>query len=154
MKKQSKVKSELSYFEDENPIGWLITKVAAKYEKEFFKKLTQEKQFSSIKTSDHRVLRFINASLLNSNDLARQIGVSKQAMSKSISSLERREFMVRKESKEDGRSQTLLLTEKGNKLIAKARQVAKELELATLSQLGAKDLNSLKDLLTKTLEGF
>lgn len=152
MKRQPKIKSEISYFGDETPIGWLITKVAAKYEKEFFQNLTQEKQFSSITISDHRVLRFITANVVNSNDIARQTGVSKQAISKSISSLEKREFIVRKESKEDGRSHNLLLTEKGKRLVSKAVQVAKELEMATLKHLSANDLNSLKVLLARTLE--
>lgn len=152
MKRKSRSKSDISYFENENPIGWLLTKVSGKYEKEFFKRITQEKQFSTITVSDHRVLRFITAHVENSNNIARQIGISKQAISKSISSLERRGFVVRRESKEDGRSQVLLLTEKGNKLVAKAAQVAKELELATLEHLGARDLNALKDLLIKTLQ--
>ena len=154
MKKQSKLKSQISYFEEENPIGWLITKVSAKFEKEFLKKINQEKRFSSISISDHRVLRLITAKVVNSNEIARQIGVSKQAISKSVSSLEKREFIVRKESSEDGRSQALLLTEKGTTLISKAVEVAKELELATLKQLGEKDLMFLKELLTKTLQGF
>lgn len=154
MKSSSKAKTDISYFENEAPIGLLLAKVSVKYETEFLKRINQEKTFSSITISDHRVLKFITANEINSNDIARQVGVSKQAISKSISSLEKRGFIMRKESKEDGRSQILLLTEKGNKLISKAIQVAKELELATLKQLGSKDLSAFKVLLTKTLQNF
>ncbi len=150
MKNPSNSKVDRSYFEGEKPIGWLIAKVSAKYEKEFLQKLTEDKHFSSITNSDHRVLKFLTANGVNSNDIARQIGVSKQAISKTISSLEKRGFIVRKESLEDGRSQILLLTEKGNKLVLKAVQVAKELEQSTLKKLGAKDLNLLKELLSRT----
>lgn len=143
--------ADVSFFEERKPIGWLLTKVAAKFEKEFFQKITREKQFSSITTSDHRVLRMITAGVTNSNDIALQTQVSKQAVSKSIASLEKRKFVLRKESKEDGRSQILLLTEKGHKLVSKAVQVAKELEHATRLQLGERDFYSLKDLLIKTL---
>lgn len=152
MKRQSTPKLETSYFEKENPIGWLITKVSAKFEKEFFERLTLEKPFSSITTSDHRILRFLAANIINSNDIAREAGVSKQAISKSISSLEKRGFIIRKESKEDGRSHSLLLTEKGVKLVSKAVQVAEELDRAAVKKLGAKDLNSLKQFLTKILQ--
>ncbi len=154
MKRQLKIKTDFSYFKDEKPIGWLLTKVSAKFEKEFLKKITQEKQFSSITASDHRVLRLMTADVINSNAIARQIGVSKQAISKSISSLEKREFLIRKESKGDGRSQILSLTEKGNKLVSKAAKVAQELDAATLEKIGAKNLNSLKDMLSKFLQDF
>ena len=96
-------------------------------------------------------MKFLTANGVNSNDIARQIGVSKQAISKTISSLEKRGFIVRKDSSEDARSQILLLTEKGKKLVSKAVQAAKDLELSTVKKLGAKQLTLLKELLIKTL---
>jgi DNA-binding MarR family transcriptional regulator len=138
-----------NYFEDEKPIGWLLTKVAAHYEKEFLHKLNLEKQFGSITAADHRVLRFLTKTSVNSKDIANQIGISKQAISKTISSLEERGFISKKDSATDRRAHFLMLTEKGERLIAKAVQVAKDLEQGTIKKLGAKDLKTLKDLLLR-----
>lgn len=148
-KSMNTLKADISFFEEAKPIGWFISQIAGKYEKEFLRKLTSEKQFSSITASDHRVLKYLASESSNSMAVSRKIGVSKQAISKSISSLESRGFIVRQESEQDRRAQLLMITEKGRKLVSSAIRASLELEQLTEKILGKKDLDSLKKMLNK-----
>lgn len=147
MKNQKSLSTKTSYFVEERPIGFLITAAAASFEREFLKKLSEEEALSSITSADHAVLRSVALEESSSVEIARKLGVSKQAIGKTVNSLEERGFIVRKESESDRRKHILVMTNKGQKLVTKSIQAAKELENFTIDILGVKNLNLLKKLL-------
>lgn len=140
----------LAYFDEAQPIGWLITKLAATYEREFVRRVTANKTFSDVTVADHRILRLMARGPCNSNGIAQQCGVTKQAISKSIKSLEGRRYVARKVSVSDRRAYELVLTGKGHKLLARAIQVSKDLDRITQDKLGQDGVQRLKALLLKS----
>jgi DNA-binding MarR family transcriptional regulator len=149
LKKLTVPKVDTSYFTNQKPIGLLATTVASKYEANFLMLVTSDKLFSSISSSDHAILRFLAFENLTSVELSRKLGISKQAIGKTVSSLEERGFIERRENEMDKRKQVLAMTEKGTKLIAKSIVVAKELEHRTEKLLGVKNFSLLKNFLNE-----
>lgn len=147
MNKPKTPKIDMSYFANEKPIGLLVSAVASKYQDSFLRLVTHDKVFSSITSSDHAVLRFLAFENLTSVELSRRLGVSKQAIGKTVGSLEQRGFIQRLESTTDKRKHVLEMTDKGSRLIVKSIEAAKLLEHTTEKLLGMKSFTLLKKLL-------
>lgn len=152
--KKAHLDIDLSSFESEQPIGLLVTSLAGKLEDAFFEKLTAERSFAGITRADHRVLRAVAMSGGKSFEIARSNGVTKQAVSKSIASLEERGFLVRKKLESDGRANLLVLTEKGKKLVARALEISRELDSVARRELGAEGLGQFKETLLRVEKKF
>jgi DNA-binding MarR family transcriptional regulator len=131
------------------PIGLLLSTLAAIYERAFLEGLTAEAPFASITAADHGVLRCLAERSATSVAIARTLGVSKQAVGKTIASLEQRGFVARHPSATDQRAQVVSLTTAGRKLIRRSLRVATTLEAVTEQTLGHEDLALLKDLLVR-----
>jgi DNA-binding MarR family transcriptional regulator len=148
VKKQTAPGIDTTYFINEKPIGLLASAVASKYQHGFLMRLTHDRVFSSVTSSDHAVLRLLAFDSLTSVELSRRLGISKQAVGKTVSALEQRGFIERQEGKTDKREHVLVMTDKGSKLVAKSIEVAKELERATEKLLGRESFSLLKTLLS------
>jgi DNA-binding MarR family transcriptional regulator len=142
-----------SYFLRARPVGLLLANLAAIYEGAFIKGLKADASFSSITPADHAVLRCVAHQSATSAEIARTLGLSKQAIGKTVSSLERRGFVARSSNDADLRAQIVSMTDnKGRRLIERSIRVAKELDSLTEETLGAKNLSLLKDLLVRIKE--
>ena len=131
------------------PIGLLIAILAEKFEAEFLKRLTATKRFASITAADHRVLRHVAMDASCSIDVARRVGISKQAVGKTVSSLAARGFISVGSSPQDGRAQRLALTKAGRDLIGRAAEVARDLDGLSESAIRPSSLAELRETLEK-----
>lgn len=142
----------LSYFAKERPVGLLLSQLAAVYERAFLQGLTSDSTSSSITSAEHAILRCVAQRSVTSTEIARTLGLSKQAIGKTVTALERRGYVARSTSAVDGRAQLVTMTAKGRRLVAQSIRVAKSLDARTAKVLGAADLAVLKALLARTLE--
>jgi DNA-binding MarR family transcriptional regulator len=144
------VESDLSYFSRERPVGLLLSNLAAVYERAFLLGVTSDASFASITAADHAILRCVAQRSATSTEIARTLGLSKQAIGKTVNALERRGYVVRSRSAVDLRAQVVSMTDKGRLLIARSIRVAEALDARTREVLGAQDLALLKALLVRT----
>ena len=143
------VESDLSYFSRERPVGLLLSNLAAVYERAFLLGLTSDASFASITPADHAILRCVAQRSATATEIARKLGLSKQAIGKTVTALERRGYVVRSRSAADLRAQVISMTDKGRRLVERSIRVAKALDARTGELLGAKDLALLKALLVR-----
>lgn len=108
--------------------------------------------YHDVKMAHVPVLMNIDVGGTTNNELALRTKVSKQAMSKVIKELQQMGYIKTKEDKTDKRSVTLLLTERGKRLVLDARQRMVSLHDEFLKLLGEKEYNKLVDQLLKIIE--
>jgi DNA-binding MarR family transcriptional regulator len=150
--KGRRVEPDLSYFSRERPVGLLLSNLAAVYERTFLLGLTADPSFASITAADHAILRCVAQRSTTSTEIARKLGLSKQAIGKTVNALERRGFVVRTRSTVDQRVQVVSMTNEGRRLVERSIRVARALDARTQEVLGAPDLALLKALLIRTLD--
>ena len=144
------VESDLSYFSRERPVGLLLSNLAAVYERAFLLGLTSDASFASITAADHAILRCVAQRSATATEIARTLGLSKQAIGKTVNALERRGYIVRSRSAVDLRAQVVSMTDKGRLLIERSIAVAGSLDARTREVLGTQDFALLKALLVRT----
>jgi DNA-binding MarR family transcriptional regulator len=86
--------------------------------------------------------------------LAQQLNISPSHMVAIVDELERRELLERRPEATDRRVRTLHLTRAGEKLLAQAFELAKELEQLVSKPLSAKERTQLLDVLDRIAEGL
>jgi DNA-binding MarR family transcriptional regulator len=107
----------------------------------------EKKGYTDFKMAHLPVLMNIDISGTNNNELALRTKVTKQAMSKVIKELQQMGYIKTKEGKLDKRTVTLLLTERGKKLVLDARQRMMSLHIDFNKLLGEKEFDKLIDQL-------
>jgi DNA-binding MarR family transcriptional regulator len=85
--------------------------------------------------------------------LAERAGMSKQALNRLLGSLEELGYLVRSSVPDEGRARVVRFTERGHAAWAKALEVLREIECEWATELGAKDLTQLKELLFRVWKG-
>jgi len=79
--------------------------------------------------------------------LAQRLGVSAQAMSKSVSELEHAGYLERRRDDGDGRARTIVMTERARLMLERSRRSRTELHLEIVDRLGPEDARQLAELL-------
>lgn len=130
------------------PVGLLVSQLAAAYELAFLEGLAAH-GWGGISSADHAVLRSVARGGVTATAIAQALGVSKQAIGKTVGSLERRGYVVRTRSHADGRAQVVSMTDHGRQLVGRAVVVARALDARTREVLGDDDLERLRALLTR-----
>ncbi|MCT0249050.1 MarR family winged helix-turn-helix transcriptional regulator, partial [Synechococcus sp. CS-205] len=78
------------------------------------------------------------------SELAERAAVTKQAIGKSVKSLEARGYVERRPDPDDGRAQRVVLSERGMALLNDAREVIAAIEAEWAEVLGAAGLTRLR----------
>lgn len=143
------VEPDLSYFSRERPVGLLLSNLAAVYERAFLLGLTSDPSFATITVADHAILRCVAQRSRTSTEIARLLGLTKQAIGKTVNALERRGFVARSRSAIDLRAQVVSMTDKGMRLVDRSIRVAEVLDARARESLGAQDFALLKALLVR-----
>jgi DNA-binding MarR family transcriptional regulator len=102
--------------------------------------------------ADLNVLRFVRPTGSTSIEIAKLAGVTKQAIAKSISSIEAKGYIKRQPNSEDGRSQIIVFTPKGMRLLKTCIAAISQIESVYEAKLGKKAFADLKLALTKLIE--
>jgi len=143
--------ADLSFFASERPVGLLLSNLAAIYEQAFLHGLISDPTPASITSAEHAILRCVAERSATATEMARTLGLSKQAIGKTVAALERRGYVMRSSSAVDERAQLVSMTEEGRRLARRSIRVAKSLDARTRKVLGARDFASLKALLVRML---
>ena len=144
MKKRSRAETELEALAAMKPLPRAVLSLFRAFETEFLGALRATPGFSSITVADHDVLRFIGPSGSTVVDIACQNGVSKQATSQAVASLVARGLLAKQANAADGRSQLVVFTDKGARLVARAVSVVKGIEARYEKVLGGAELERTK----------
>lgn len=147
-----RVEPDLAYFSREPPVGLLLSNLAATYERAFLLGLSSVGAHETITAAEHAILRCVLRGGATSTDMARMLGLTKQAVGKTVTALETRGYVSRCKSANDLRAQVVTLTDKGLGLVEHSIRVAKALEQRAEEILGASDLAKLKALLVTIQE--
>lgn len=82
---------------------------------------------------------------VTNNELAKRANVSKQAMSKVVKELEALDYICTAKNKSDGRSNKILLTNRGKELVVASRLKVMELHEKYIGLLGKKNFDQMLD---------
>jgi len=144
MKTRSRAESALKTLAAINPLPRAVLNLYRAFEDEFLAALRATKGFSSITIADHDVLRFIGPRGNTIVEIAARNGVSKQATSQAVGSLVLRGLLAKQANEADGRSQIVVFTDKGARLVARATLIVKAIEARYEKALGRAELERTK----------
>ena len=92
--------------------------------------------FDDLRESDGYVFQHLVPGALAITELAARLGVTQQAVSKSVADLEARGYVVRKSDADDARVRLVELSERGARVIKTTRSVRAALEKKLLKEVG------------------
>lgn len=98
------------------------------------------------------ILQFVGPNGARPAEIARRLGISRQAVQQLIDSLEVDGVVTRHPDPEDGRAKIVRLTDKGAKAHWSGNIVKAEIEQRVLAELGAQRLDTLKAELSRVTE--
>ena len=98
--------------------------------------------FPEVRPQDGYIFRALAHESLNSAELARRLGVSKQATLKIVDDLEARGFVSRQPGDADRREKILRLTDRGQAARATALRLSRAMEAELAAELGAEQVAS------------
>ena len=93
-------------------------------------------------------IRTIDRGADTASDLARQLGVSKQAAAKTIAFLEERRYIHGESDPRDSRRRRFVVTDKGHDLLRTGERVFDELRAQWAERIGADELQRLEEALS------
>ena len=108
--------------------------------------------FDELRLPHMAVLQFPGPDGVRPGLLAERASMSKQAMNQLLRSLEGFGYIVRSDSKEDGRSSVVRFTRRGHAAYAMIADILRDIEREWKAELGPKRFADLKALLTRVWE--
>lgn len=135
------------------PTARLMLYVFRRFEDILTEKLAME-GFTDIKPSHFNILRHLNPEGMRQVDLAKDAGVTKQAVGKMISELQQCGYVSLVEDDEDKRAKKVVYTGKGKKLIDASISIVKEMEVEFGDRLGIDNYANLRTGLVVLLESL
>ena len=107
--------------------------------------------FADARFADGVIFQHLIAGALTIGALAERLEVSQQAASKSVADLEKRGYLTREPDPADARARLVVLTERGEAVIAAARRHRAAIDAELRKALGADRIESARLLLVDTL---
>ena len=107
-----------------------------------------ERGYEQIRPVHDFAIRTIDAGADTASELARQLGVSKQAAAKTISFLEERSYVSGEVDPRDSRRRRFTVTDKGYALLRTGEQVFDELRAQWAERIGVTELQRLEEALS------
>lgn len=132
------------------PLGRFLILLFQAFEDDLIRRLEAE-GYSDVNPADLNVLRFVKPTGSTSIEIAKLAGVTKQAIAKSIATIETKGYIKRQPNSEDGRSQIIVFTPKGMRLLKTCIAAISQIESVYESKLGKKAFADLKLALTKLI---
>lgn len=107
--------------------------------------------FEDVRPAFAFVLLAARERALTGNDVARLMGMTKQAASKLVDAMEAERLLVRKPHPDDARAKLLHIAPRGKKLLGAAETIYAELEAEWAEVLGADRVGAMRDDLVEVL---
>jgi DNA-binding MarR family transcriptional regulator len=108
--------------------------------------------FDDLRVPHMAVLQFPGPDGARPGTLAERAGMSKQAMNQLLKSLEGFGYIVRSDSKHDGRSSVVRFTKRGRAAYSKIAGILDQIEREWMVELGPKRFAELKEMLVRVWE--
>ncbi len=132
------------------PLGRFLILLFRSFEDDLVRRLEAE-GYSDVTPADLNVLRFVRPSGSTSIEIAKLAGVTKQAIAKSIAAIERKGYIKRQPNSEDGRSQIIVFSPKGMRLLKVCIAAISQIESVYEAKLGKNAFAQLKYALTQLI---
>jgi DNA-binding MarR family transcriptional regulator len=140
----------LSKVRDEH-LGRMLLKLERHFTRQVLSKLAADgieditlRHFVVIPHIDHQGVRAI--------DIARQVGISKQAVSKLVDELVQKGYLELKPDPSDGRASLVFMSPKGNEFLKKAIKHTQQVEKKWANEVGQQEFKSLKSAMVTLLK--
>jgi DNA-binding MarR family transcriptional regulator len=108
-----------------------------------------EAGFTDLVPAHFNVIRYPGPQNRRPSDLAREAGMSKQAMNYLLRQLEELGYLTREDDADDQRSKRVRLTDRGYAAAMNIRQTVRQIEAEWERDLGASQLEQLRELLVR-----
>ncbi|MDH5547480.1 MAG: MarR family transcriptional regulator [Gammaproteobacteria bacterium] len=110
--------------------------------------------FTNVKPSHFNILRHLNPEGMRQVDLARDAGITKQAVGKMVGELIEEGFISIEDDVTDRRAKKVVYTETGLDLVRQSVQIVKALEIKFSEILGIESYANLRTGLVQIMEYF
>ncbi|MFF0271061.1 MarR family winged helix-turn-helix transcriptional regulator [Kribbella sp. NPDC004536] len=108
--------------------------------------------FADSRFADGVVFQHLVGGPVTIGTLAEQLGVTQQAASKTVADLEKRGYVRRRPDPEDARARQVALTDRGDAVIAAARNHRAALDLEMRAELGDAQVERTRQLLLDVID--
>jgi DNA-binding MarR family transcriptional regulator len=110
--------------------------------------------YADVRISHGYIFQGLLAGDTTVTQLAARLGVSAQAVSKTVSELEDARYVERRRSADDGRARVIVISRRGHNMLAASRRARREVAEQIGAALGDRDLDRLTMLLRRVSEVF
>ena len=131
-------------------LGRMLLKLERHFTRQVLQKLAADgieditlRHFVIIPYIDHKGIRAV--------DIARQVGITKQAVSKLVDELVQKGYLELTPDPTDGRASLVLMSEKGNEFLKLTIKYTQQVESQWSNQVGEKDFKTMKSAMTTLL---
>lgn len=128
--------------------------MAFRHFEEYLSERLKGRGFDNIKPSHFNILRHLNPEGMRQVDLARDAGISKQAVGKMVGELAEVGFVEVVDDNKDKRAKLVVYTESGRDLIEQSVQIVRELEIKFSEILGVDSYANLRTSLVHIMNYF
>jgi DNA-binding MarR family transcriptional regulator len=132
------------------PLGRHLILLFRAFERDLITAL-QQAGFDDVSEADLQILRFVRPEGSTAKEITALAGISKQAVGKTLASLESAGYLQRQPHTEDGRARLITFTPRGEALLWAAINHIGGVEQAYATQLGSECFNELKTMLATLL---
>ncbi len=108
--------------------------------------------FDDIKPTHGYLFKCIIPNGATGNELADHLGISKQAVSKMVEYLEKRDYVKRQSHPTDKRGKIIVLTERGWLVMKAKEEILTKIEKSWIENIGAKRMQTIKEDLKKLVD--
>lgn len=140
----------VDHVDQHQPLGRFLILLFRSFEDDLVSRLKVD-GYSDVSPTDLNVLRFVKPSGSTSIEIAKLAGITKQAVAKNIATIEAKGYLKRQQNAQDGRSQLIMFTPKGMRLLESCILAIAEIEKAYEKKLGKKAFVDLKLTLTQLI---
>jgi DNA-binding MarR family transcriptional regulator len=110
--------------------------------------------FDDIHPAHLALLQYPGPAGARPSDLAERAQMSKQAVNRLIGNLEDSGYLRRMPDPSDGRARTVVLTDRGDRLLASIREIGMGIERECEAHLGQERLNEIKEAVSELSEAL
>ena len=128
-------------------LGRMLLKLERQFTRQVLHKLA-ENGIDDITLRHFVVIPYIDDKGIRAVEIARQVGISKQAVSKLVDELVQKGYLELKADPTDGRAFLVLMSNKGNEFLKLAIQYTQQVEKQWSNQVGEQDFKSMKSAMT------
>lgn len=130
------------------PMGQLLLR-AFRWFDESLLALLKEQGWPELSHSQSMVMAFLGNGGIRISELARRLGVSRQAAQKSVSELEKADLLKTEVDPTNSSAKIVVLTTKGKAIVVAALSLFSEIELELAERIGRTNLGNMRKALEK-----